>query len=117
MMDAIAVEGLVLRMTLGVEDWERKDAQDVLVDWEVSTDLSRAGESDRLEDTLNYRTANKAVLALQDLSDVHTVERLAHLIAETLLAQPGAERATVRVTKPGALRFAAAVSVEISRGG
>lgn len=115
MTDTIIVSGLVLRMTLGVEDWERRDAQEVLVDYEIGCDLSGAGQTDKIADTLNYRSVNKAVLALAATAGIHTVERLAQMVADTVLAFPGAERATVRVTKPGALRFAESVAVEITR--
>ena len=115
MTDRVIVEGLVLCMTLGVEDWERRDRQDVLVDYAIESDLAPAGKTDRLDDSLNYRSVNKAVLALADGEKVHTVERLAHLIAETVLAFPGAKAVTVRVAKPGALRFAENVAVEIRR--
>lgn len=104
-------------MTLGVEDWERREPQDVLVDYEIGCDLSLAGRTDKIEDTLNYRTINKAVLALAEKEGIHTVERLAALIAESVLSFEGAASVTVRVTKPGALRFAASVAVEIHREG
>lgn len=117
MTDRILVEGLVLRMTLGVEDWERKERQDVLVDYEIGCDLSQAGQTDKIADTLNYRTVNKAVLALASKEGIHTVERLSQLVADTVLSFAGARSVTVRVTKPGALRFADSVAVEIHRDG
>ncbi|MCH7493330.1 dihydroneopterin aldolase [bacterium] len=115
MKDSIIVEGLVLRMTLGVEDWERREPQDVLVDYEIGCDLLLAGRTDKIEDTLNYRTVNKAVLALAEQGGIHTAERLAALIAKSVLSFAGAASVTVRVTKPGALRFADSVAVEIHR--
>ena len=117
MTDRIVVAGLVLRMTLGVEEWERREPQDVLVDYEIGCDLSKAGQTDKIADTLNYRSVNKAVLALAGLAGIHTVERLSHLVAETVLSFAGARSVTVRVTKPGALRFADSVAVEIHREG
>jgi dihydroneopterin aldolase len=43
------------------------------------------------------------------------VERLATEIARVCLEHPGVQRVTVRVEKPGALRFARSVGVEIDR--
>ena len=43
------------------------------------------------------------------------VERLAERIADICLDSPGVQRVRVRVDKPGALRFARSVAVEIDR--
>jgi FolB domain-containing protein len=79
------------------------------------TDTRAAGLSDRIEDTLNYRTITKAVIAYVEESAHVTVEALATNIARIAI-EGGAGRAIVRVEKPGALRFARSVGVEIERG-
>ena len=115
MRDRILVRRLRLLIVLGIEDWERTAPQEVFVDYEIKTDLSLAGASDQILDTLNYRTVNKAVLALAERGGIRTAERLATLVAETILSFNHAQAATVRVTKPGALRHAESVAVEIQR--
>ncbi|MBC8515084.1 dihydroneopterin aldolase [bacterium] len=115
MNDAILVKGLVLNMVLGIEEWERESPQDVLVDYRIEVDLSRVGETDLMEDTLNYRTVNKSLLSLADEPEVYTIERLASLIARKILSFDRALATTVRITKSGALRHAESVAVEIVR--
>jgi 2-amino-4-hydroxy-6-hydroxymethyldihydropteridine diphosphokinase len=48
-------------------------------------------------------------------SSFHLVEKMAAEIAALCLDEPAVERVTVRVEKPGALRFARSVGVEIER--
>ncbi|HOF88075.1 MAG TPA: dihydroneopterin aldolase [Armatimonadota bacterium] len=50
-----------------------------------------------------------------DASAYHLVEALAERIAALCLDDPRVRRARVRVEKPGALRFARSVGVEITR--
>ncbi len=54
---------------------------------------------------------------LLEILAVHAwlVERLAERIADLCLDSPGVQRVRVRVDKPGALRFARSVAVEIDR--
>jgi len=113
--DKLLVRDLLVRGILGVNDWERKHKQDILINLIVVSDVSAAGASDDMADTLNYRTLTKDILAYVESSSHHLVEALATEIARIAIVGHGAERVTVRVEKPGALRFAKSVGVEIER--
>ena len=115
MTDEIQIRDLLVRAILGVNDWEREQPQDVLVNLILFADLRRAGASDDITDTVNYRTIAKKVIAHVESAGRYTVEALAADIARLCLAEPGVERVRVRVEKPGALRFARSVGVEIER--
>lgn len=114
--DQIHIKDLLLRGIIGINDWEREKEQDILINITLIGDLKPAGKSDDIEDTMNYRTITKQVIAHIDESKRFTVEALANDIAEICLRTQGVERARVRVEKPGALRFARSVGVEIERG-
>jgi FolB domain-containing protein len=113
--DLIVIKDLLLRGIIGVNDWEREAEQDILINVSLTTDLSRAGRTDDLEDTVNYRTVTKKIIAHVEGTQRFTLEALAADIAAICLAEPGVQRARVRVEKPGALRFAGSVGVEIER--
>lgn len=112
--DRIVIKDLLLRGIVGVNDWEREKEQDVLLNLTVFTDTRAAGRSDRIADTLNYRTLTKAVIEHVGSARPYLVEALAEAVAR-IAVEHGAERVRVRVEKPGALRFAASVGVEIER--
>jgi FolB domain-containing protein len=113
--DRIVIRDLLARGILGVNDWEREQPQDILINLTLFADLRRAGASDDIADTVNYRTVTKGILAMVEASTRYTVEALAEDIARLCLAVPGVTRVLVRVEKPGALRFARSVGVEIER--
>lgn len=116
-LDRIMIKDLLVRGVIGVNEWERRVRQDVVVNIDLYADLSAAGSSDKLDDTINYKEISKAVIDLVEESRRFTVEALANDIAELCLNKPGANRVRVRVEKPGALRFARSVGVEIERTG
>jgi FolB domain-containing protein len=114
-MDRILISDLLVRCIIGVRNDERRDKQDVLINLSIDADLGRAGRSDRLEDSLDYRSLTKQIMAMAEGSQFHLVEALAEAVADICLEHPAVRRATVRVEKPGALRFARTVGVEITR--
>jgi len=113
--DCIFIRDLLVRGILGINDWEREQPQDILLNLTLFTDLRRAGFSDDIADTVNYRTVTKGILAMVEASTRYTAEALAADIADLCLREPGVVRVRVRVEKPGALRFAHSVGVEIER--
>ncbi|HLP98108.1 MAG TPA: dihydroneopterin aldolase [Sideroxyarcus sp.] len=114
-MDRICICDLLTRCILGINDSERREKQDVLINLAVYTDLRKAGKSDRIEDTVDYRALKKRILAMAESSGYFLEEALAEAVAEMCLDTPGVRRADVRVEKPNALRFARSVAVEITR--
>ncbi len=114
-MDQVFITDLLVRGILGVNDWEREKAQDILINIVLFTDQTAAGKSDQLDDCVNYRTIAKRVMARAEESRHFTVEALAADLAKLCLEEPGVEKVRVRVEKPGAVRFARSVGVEIER--
>ena len=115
MPDRIVIRNLLLRGILGVKQEEREKLQDIVINLELAGDLRTAGRSDTIDDALNYRSVTKDVIALVEGSAFHTVEKLATAIARLVLTRHAVEEVTVRVEKPGALRFAESVGVVITR--
>ena len=113
--DKILIRDLLLRGIVGLNDWERKEKQDILINLTLFLDSRAAGRSDDVEKTLNYRTITKAIIRLVEGSSFFLVEALAEAIARLAVVDHGASRVSVRVEKPGALRFARSVGIEIGR--
>ena len=113
--DQIHISDLMLHAIVGINDWERAERQEVLLNITLFGDLRLAGASDRIEDTINYRTVTKRIIQHVESSQRFTVEALATDVARICLQEKGVERVRVRVEKPGALRFARSVGVEIER--
>lgn len=112
----VFVEGLEARTVIGVDSWERTGPQAVRIDLAFTTDAARAARTDDVKDAVNYRSVAKAALAFAEASRFRLVETLAERIAARLRKQFRLRWVRVRVSKPGAVRFAATVGVEVERG-
>ncbi len=114
-MDKIFIKDLIARGIIGVSDAEREKPQEILINIILYFDISKAGASDKIEDTINYRTVAKKAMAHAEITSHFTVEALATDIAKLCLDDARVERVNVRVEKPGAVRFSRSVGVEIER--
>jgi FolB domain-containing protein len=114
-MDKIFLKKLLVKGIIGINDDEREQPQEIIISLELFTDLSKAGQNDDVQYSLNYSTLAKQVVAYVESSSRFTVEALAEDIATLCFEYPNVNRVTVRVEKPAAARFAEAVGVEIDR--
>jgi len=114
-MDKIRIRDLHLRTIVGVHDWERTEKQDVILNIVLTIDLAKPASTDRLENAVNYRELKKRIMEMVENSSFQLIETLATKVAEVCLENPEVEEVTVTLDKPGALRFATSVAVEITR--
>lgn len=114
-LDKIYIRDLLCRCIVGIYPEERENKQDVVISIEMGCDLSVAAASDNIDDTVNYKSVKKEIIALVENSGFLLIERMAGEIASLCLAHPGVRQVRVTVDKPGALRFARSVAVEIVR--
>jgi FolB domain-containing protein len=114
-MDKIIIKNLLARGIIGVNDWERKHTQDILINVTLFTDTRRAAETDDIEDCVNYSTMSQKIMAHAESIGRSTVEALANDLAKLCLNERGVQQVIVRVEKPGAVRFVESVGVEVER--
>jgi dihydroneopterin aldolase/D-erythro-7,8-dihydroneopterin triphosphate epimerase len=115
MTDHIVIKDLFLRTIIGINDDERDNRQDVLINLTLDTDARAAGRSDDIDQAVNYRTITKDVIDLVENSRFFLVEKLAEEIAALCLTDNRVQRVRVCVEKPDALRFARSVGISIER--
>jgi len=114
-MDKTFIKDLFVRGIIGIRDWERVTPQDILINVTVFSDTTRAGETDDISDCVDYSATAKMLQAHTETAERLTVEALANDLAKICLDLPLVKKVIVRVEKPGAVRFAKSVGVEIER--
>jgi FolB domain-containing protein len=114
-MDQVLITDLVARGIIGINDSEREKLQEIRINLILFNDQSKAGKSDNIQDCVNYSSVAKKAIALAESAKRFTVEALAADLAHLCLEQAGVMKVRVRVEKPGAVRFAKSVGVEIER--
>lgn len=114
-MIVVEVRGLRVFGHHGVHREEREAGQDFLFD--VELEVGERGSTDRIEDAVDYVAVASAVRVVSDARAYSLIEALAVAVADDLRERFGAERATVRVTKPAVMPagLEGTVSVSVSR--
>lgn len=115
-LDAVLIKNLLVRGIVGINPEERKNRQDILVNAVLWADTRAAGQSDDIDDAVNYRTAAKAMIAHIENGQPLLVERLAAELARICCeTDPRIVAVEITVEKPGAVRFAESVGLTIRR--
>ena len=115
-MSTIYVQNLEIYAILGIKPEEREHKQKLKIDYWIEADIEQAMQTDAIEDCVNYRTINKAILRLVERSNFNTIERLVSVVLDCILAFSGVLSAKVKIAKPGALRYAESVAITAERG-
>ena len=117
-MDKILIKELEVYAYHGVFPEEKRQGQRFLLDVTLHLDLSRAGQTDDLADTVSYADMTETVRAAMTAQSYDLIERAATCVAEAVLAAyPPVAAVTVRLIKPDAPVDAAFayMAVEIHR--
>jgi FolB domain-containing protein len=114
-MDKIIIRDLLLRGIIGINPDERVNKQDILINVVIYADIRPAAASDHIDDAVNYKSITKRIISHVEASSDQLVEKLVTDLARLILSEYPVERVQVRVEKPGALRFAESVGIEIDR--
>lgn len=114
-MDKVFIKNILARGIIGINDWEREKIQDILINIELCIAVRRQSAEDNLSESVDYSKMTKKVIHHAETSHRYTVEALAEDIAQICLEDPNVLKTTVRVEKPGAVRFSQSVGVEIER--
>lgn len=114
-LDRIHIRDLLVRCIIGVRDWERTERQNVVLNVTLHADLTAACRSDEFGQTVDYVTIKKRIIERVEGRAFQLLEHLAETVAQACLEDSRVERVDVIAEKPGALRFARTVAVEITR--
>lgn len=114
--DKLLLEEMIFYGYHGVEEDEKRLGQRFVVDVELTVDLSLAGHSDQLQDTVNYAAVYRLVRGVMEGPSHNLIESLAEEIASRILADAKVEQVRVKVRKPavpikGGILSAAAVEI------
>lgn len=114
-MDKVFIKDLLARGIIGIREWEREKPQDILINITVFTDISQAAKTDDINHCVDYSALARKIQTHAETAERLTVEALANDLAQICLKENLVKKVIVKVEKPGAVRFAKSVGVEIER--
>ena len=114
-LDTMQIRDLVVQCIIGTRPEERLAKQAVVINVTLECDLRPAGQSDKLDDTVNYSAICKQLITMAEQSSFQLIERLAQEVARVCLEDPQVSAVAVTVDKPHALTNARSAAVSIHR--
>ncbi|WP_019897196.1 dihydroneopterin aldolase [Methylotenera mobilis] len=114
-MDTIFLSEVKVQTKLGVPEWERMTPQTIILDIEIGYDLSKACQSDDVNDTIDYGAVVNRVRETLQENSFQLVEKLAEHLCQLILKEFKALSVKVKVAKPTILPGLKALGVIIER--
>lgn len=102
MQDILRIFNMVFHAYVGLEKYEHEVGHRYEVDVELLLNLSTAGQTDNIQDTLDVRKVYRIVEEIMMEGEIHLVEAVTERIASALIEKFGVPEVTVRVRKPNA---------------
>jgi 7,8-dihydroneopterin aldolase/epimerase/oxygenase len=115
MTDRIIIQELEIDAIVGVYDFERENRQRLLVDLIMDSDFRQAGQSDDLNDTVNYASVAEQITQLTLDLQPQLLEFLAERICQMLFQCYPIQRIELTLKKPDILSNARSVGVHVIR--
>ena len=113
--DEIIISDLHVRTIIGINDWERTSLQDVIINATLYVDISTAGNSDDINDTVDYKAITKRMIKEAESNSFYLIEKLLHHLAAIIIKEYNVNAVTLQIDKPQALRFSRSVGIKIHR--
>jgi FolB domain-containing protein len=101
----IEIRNMRVRAILGINDWERKKKQDIVISIRFNYDASQAIKDDNVKHAVNYKTITKKVMQFVEDSSYFLIETLTDTIFEMINEIEAVKQVCITVQKPHALRF------------
>jgi dihydroneopterin aldolase len=98
-MSSLHIKDLMIEAKHGVHAHEKQTAQRFLVSVELTLDLSKAAQSDNLDDSLDWSQLRNEIIAIVQGHSFNLMERLAQVVAEALLKHQGVEKVHITIDK------------------
>jgi dihydroneopterin aldolase len=114
-VDKVCIQGLTVETVIGVYDWERIEARELLIDVVLATDLQKASETDDVLDTIDYALVAECIQTIAKASEFQLLESLAGAIFKALFARFRASEVDLTIHKPDILPDAKGVSINMIR--
>ncbi|ORX43819.1 Dihydropteroate synthase [Piromyces finnis] len=115
MSDIIKIKQLNVKSTIGTETWGKPKLQPVIVDVVVYTDVMKCGETDNLEDTIDYSEIVKAVIKFSEEGSFNSIHEYSIKLVQAITSEFTVEKINVKVALPRAHLHSNALVCSITR--
>lgn len=115
--DIIFIQGLRVQTIVGIYEWEKQFKQPLIFDLELATNLKSAAESDKIEDTVDYKQISDEIIEMVEGNQFELLETIGESICAHILKKHATVlKVQLKIHKPNAVPQAETVGIQIVRG-
>lgn len=111
----IQIHDWKLNVLIGVHPYERTQKQLVVADLDIEYDGSKASETDKIEDALDYEDLCLRIKNVLSKADFFLLEKMASTIGEVVFRDKRVEKVRIALFKPSALKNDARITLVFDR--
>lgn len=115
MIDTLFIKDLILPCAIGVFEHEQQTKQTIIINLALSVETPKAGQTDNINNAVNYYQLYQDIISLVETSHYQLVESLAEALATKCLEDKRITQVKIRIDKPKALPRAKSAAIEIIR--
>lgn len=114
-MDKILIRGHTVQALIGVFPEERHAKQRLILDVDLTFSLTKAGQTDSVEDTINYAQVCDDLSEIAGSTDYQLLEALAEHMTQHVLDSYPCEAIRLLINKPDIMPNGTNVAIELCR--
>ena len=114
-MDLLHIHDFKIMTIVGMHTWEQQTQQSVMLDIDIACDCKELAQTDQIDQAINYDTVCEYLLTHFKEEKTALIETLAEKIAQSLLRLTGSSEIYLKLSKPGATRYAKTIAVSLHR--
>ncbi len=107
----IKIKNLRLRTIIGVYKWEESVDRELVINVEITTNLTQSLHSDNIADTVDYDLVITKIKNLVATSRFKLIEKMAQSLMDSILADPRIRKCKLEIDKVGLFTDVDSVSV------
>ncbi|TRN00927.1 2-amino-4-hydroxy-6-hydroxymethyldihydropteridine diphosphokinase, partial [Sulfolobus sp. F1] len=99
MIYKVSIEDLRVKTVIGINPNERIEKQEVSINVDIWSDLSKSVITDSINDTIDYKVIKKEIISYVENSSFNLLETLTYKIGKVVLQDHRIRKVRVRVSK------------------
>ena len=107
----IKIKNLKLRTRIGVYKWEETIDRELIINVEITTNLTQSLYSDNISDTIDYDQVIAKVKNLVETKRFKLIEKIAQSLMELILSDLRIQKCKLEIDKVGIFDYVDSVSV------
>lgn len=111
----IKIKNLKLHTIIGVYDWEKNIDREIIINAEITTNLTRSLHSDDISDTVDYDQIISKIKELVANNRFKLIEKMAQTLMDEILTNPHISKCKLEIDKVGVVENVDSFSVTIEQ--